>query len=276
MYQVLTGRRLLSSLTILVLTGFLLLGNARRVIHTLAPPRELPIYSVETTSKTAALGINCAWDDSDIDRLLELLDQRSVKATFFIVGDWCDKYPEAVKKLANAGHELGSHSDTHPDMTKLSKEQIIAQLENSKQKIEAVSGQTLRLFRPPSGAYNNLVVTTARELGWEVVQWSNDSIDWKTPPVEEMVERVCKRAKAGDILLFHVGKANTLAALAQILDRLIGEGYEFVPIGKLLLPAPYELDHTGRQFPKAATQKDTLYNRKTAISESGSAVSSCL
>ena len=243
------SKKALWALGCVLLAVFLLLGAAGAALGAAAQPRELPIYSVETGEKTAALGINCAWDDSDIDRILELLEARGIRATFFVVGDWCDRYPDAVRRIAAAGHELGSHSDTHPDMTKLSREEIAAQLDRSKLKLEAVSGQKVRLFRAPSGAYDNQVVSTARALGWEVVQWSNDSLDWKTPPVEEMVEKGCGRAAPGDIQLWHAGKRNTAAALERVLDRLAGEGYRFVPVGELILPAPYRLDHTGRQFP---------------------------
>lgn len=150
---------------------------AARYLPAAAAERQLPIYSVETSEKAVALGINCAWDDSDIDEILALLDAGGTKATFFIVGDWCDKYPDAVARIADAGHELGSHSDTHPDMTTLSREQIERQLGESRRNIESASGKPVRLFRAPSGAYNNLTVTTARSLGWEVIQWSNDVND---------------------------------------------------------------------------------------------------
>ncbi|MEM1483562.1 polysaccharide deacetylase family protein [Oscillospiraceae bacterium PP1C4] len=247
MYGVYSKKTAIWAILCVLLGLFILMGLARHTIHTAAVPRELPIYSVETDKKLVSLGINCAWDDSDIDRLLQLLEEREVKATFFLVGNWCDKYPEAVKKLAAAGHELGSHSDTHPDMTKLTREQIASQLDASQKKIEALTGKPIYLFRPPSGAYNNLVVSTARQLGWEVIQWSNDSVDWKTPPVEEMVERVLKNAQPGDIMLFHAGKKNTPVALEIILDRLIADGYKFVPVGELIYPVPYTIDHAGRQ-----------------------------
>ena len=247
MYGVFSWKKVVAAFSLLVLAGFGIAGAAGRVVGVSTRPRELPIYSVETTEKAAALGINCAWDDSDIGRLLGLLEERKIRATFFVVGDWCDRYPEAVRRIAAAGHELGSHSNTHPDMTKLSREEVAQQLTRSREKLETVSGQEIRLFRPPSGAYNDLVVVTARELGFEVIQWSNDSIDWKTPPVEEMVERVCGRAQKGDILLFHAGKANTPAALEQILDRLTNEGYQFVTVGDLVYSPPYTIDHTGRQ-----------------------------
>lgn len=174
MFAVYTKKRLLLVLLVTLAAVYCMLGTVKTAVRTNAAPRELPIYSVNTPEKQIALTINCAWDDSDIDRLLRILEDRSIKATFFIVGDWCDKYPDAVRKLAQAGHELGSHSDTHPDMARQTREQITAELNASRQKIEDVSGQKIHLFRPPSGSYNNLVVSTARALGWEVIQWSND------------------------------------------------------------------------------------------------------
>lgn len=247
MFAVYKWKKPLFSIALLFAAVFFLLNTAGEAIQTAAAPRQLPIYSVKTDQKQMSLTINCAWDDSDMDQLLQILKDRNIKATFFIVGDWCKKYPQAVKKLADAGHELASHSDTHPDMTRLSREQIAEELRASKEKIEAVSGQKIRLFRPPSGSYNDAVVSTARSLGWEVIQWSNDSIDWKTPPVEDMVERVLKKAAPGDILLFHAGKKNTPAALEIILDRLLAQGYRFLPVGELIYPEPYTIDHAGKQ-----------------------------
>ncbi len=228
------------------------LGIGSRAVGALAAAqRQLPIYSVETSEKRAAIGINCAWDDSGIDEILALLKERGVKATFFLVGEWCEKYPQAVQKLAQAGHELGSHSQTHRDMTQLNREEIVQELECSAEQIQSLTGREPRLFRPPSGSYNNLVISTARELGWEAIQWDVDSLDWKEPPVEEMVERVCKKCRPGSIFLWHAGKPNTPAALAQSLDQLQAEGYTFCTVGELIYSAPYRLDHTGRQFPGA-------------------------
>lgn len=225
-------------------------GTVGKVAQASALPRPLPIYSVQTDEKKVALGINCAWSDEDIDQLIALLEKKNIKATFFIVGNWSEKYPEAVRKLADAGHELGSHSHTHPDMTKLTREQIMQELVRSREEIEKTARQPIRLFRAPSGAYNDLVVETARNQGWEVIQWSNDSVDWKDPPVQEMVNQVCGRAAPGDIMLFHAGKKNSPQAIEQVIDTLQKEGYQFVTVGELIHQEPYEIDHTGRQSKK--------------------------
>lgn len=148
-----------------------------RPVETASSSRKLPVYSVDIQERKAALGINCAWDDSDLDAILQTLEEKDVKATFFLVGSFCRRYPEAVQKIAAAGHELGSHSNTHPDMTKLGRDEIKKQLDDSRAAIKQACGQEVRLFRPPSGAYNDLVVETARGAGWEVIQWDCEWLD---------------------------------------------------------------------------------------------------
>lgn len=251
MYRVFCWKKILWAIGILLLVWVILTGVAGRVMHTAATTRQLPIYSVETTQKTVALGINCAWDDSDIDRILQTLEQKQVRATFFLVGNWCARYPEAAAKIVAQGHELGSHSNTHPDMTRLSRDEIAAQLDASRQTIEQATGQRVKLFRPPSGAYNDTVVSTARARGWEVIQWDCDTLDWKKPPVDELVRNGCKNLKNGSILLLHAGAVNTADALPELIDAISAQGYSFAPVGELVYAQPYTMDHTGRQH-KAA------------------------
>ena len=114
--------------------------------------RSLPIYSVQTSEKKAAIGINCAWDDRDILPMLSTLQQNGVHATFFLLGEWAQKYPDAARTIARAGQEIGSHSNSHRDMDTLSQEEILQEIHLSCQNIHAACGQTPVLFRPPSGA----------------------------------------------------------------------------------------------------------------------------
>ena len=117
--------------------------------------------------------------------MIQILDQYNVKTTFFVVGEWVDKYPESVKALADAGHEVCNHSDTHPYMTKLSQEQKIQQLQNCNDKIKAITGVSPTLFRPPYGDYNNGVIEATDSIGMFTVQWDVDSLDWKDPTVDK-------------------------------------------------------------------------------------------
>ena len=220
------GRR--ESARMLALIGVILAvlflgGNFFRGVQaTAASKRQLPIYSVEREGKTISLGINCAWDNADIPQLLDILDKAGVKATFFVVGQWCDKYPESVKAIGDAGHEIGNHSDRHKDMTKLDRAGIVEEIENASDKVEKITGTRPKLFRAPSGAYNDLLVETARGLGYEVIQWDCDSIDWKGYTADEICNKVEKKAGPGSITLFHSGakaSGRSLAASHRIPER---------------------------------------------------------
>ena len=210
--------------------------------------RLLPIYSVETPDKKIAVTFNCAWDSEDIPEILSLLEKYEAKATFFILGQWAKDNPDSVKMIAEAGHEIGTHSNTHPDMAKISAEESMAELSRSCEYIEKAGGGYPKLFRAPSGSYSSELIKTASGMGFMTIQWDVDSRDWKDKTAGEMVESVTKNVRKGSIVLFHSGKRNTLEALPQILEILKNGGYEFVKISDLVYTENYTIDHTGRQF----------------------------
>ena len=133
--------------------------------------RLLPIYCVETEKPQVAISFDAAWGADDTDTLLQILEENDVKTTFFMCGYWVDKYPEEVKKIAEAGHDLGNHSATHPHMSQLSKEQIKEELITAGNKIEELTGVKSELFRPPFGEYTNDVISAAEECGYYTIQW---------------------------------------------------------------------------------------------------------
>ena len=228
---------------VLVYSAGQVLQTAGRAVH------KYPIYSVETDKQQVALGINCAWDNTDIPQLIRILDEYNVKATFFVVGDWCDKYPESVRALHDAGHEIGSHSDTHADMTRLDRAGMIREIQDSADKIEAITGERPILFRTPSGAYNATVVEVIEQQGFYPIQWDCDSLDYKNPSASEMQARIFKKLRAGSILLFHSGAKNTPAALPQIIEAIEEHGYRIIPVSELIYQGEYTVDHEGRQHP---------------------------
>ena len=126
-----------------------------------AKKRALPIYSVEREDKTISISFDCAWGVEHTDELLKIMDEQEVKCTFFMVQFWAEKYPEYVQKIAAAGHEIGTHSRTHPKMSELTKEQIVSELKTSCEAIEKITGKKTELFRPPFGDYDDLLVETA-------------------------------------------------------------------------------------------------------------------
>ena len=222
-------------------------GGISKSITAWSPSAKHPIYSVETGDANVALTINCAWGNDDIPELLSILKQYNIKATFFIVGDWCDKFPESVELISAAGHEIGSHSDTHADMTRLNDEDILREIEVSRAKLQKTAGVPVTMFRPPSGAYNDRVVELIRDCGMYPVQWDCDSIDYKNPSPETMRERIIKKIKNGSIMLFHSGADNTPAALPLVIEAVTAKGYTFVSMSKLVHEPPYTVDMQGRQ-----------------------------
>lgn len=215
----------------------------------LASPRSLPLYSVETDQKVAALGINCAWDNADIPQLLEALDRAGVKATFFILGQWAEKYPDSVLSIHAAGHEIASHSYSHTDLTTLSRQQITEEATQGRRVLEALTGQAVTLLRPPSGAYNDTAIDTLRQLDFLPIQWDVDTLDWKGLTPDEMLLRVMSRTQNGSILLLHSGAPHTAEALPQILSALQQDGYQLLPVGQMVYPAGSPIDVQGRQQP---------------------------
>lgn len=139
--------------------------------------KDLPIYCVDKgDEKVISLSFDAAWGNEDTEELINILGKYDVKATFFVVGEWVDKYPESVKALSDAGHEIMNHSDSHPHMTELSAEKKTEQINKCSTKIENITGVRPILFRAPYGDYDNSVVKTVRDCGCYCIQWSVDTL----------------------------------------------------------------------------------------------------
>lgn len=212
--------------------------------------RKLPNYSVGTEEMKVAISFDAAWGNDHTRPILEILDQYGVKTTFFLVKFWAEKFPEDVKEIAARGHEVENHSATHPDMRKLSVEQIREELGSTGTTIESLTGVRPRLFRPPFGAYNNSLIETCEAEGYKVIQWSVDSLDWQNLSAEQIVDRVLSRVEPGSIVLFHNHATFVEDYLPPILEGLQAEGYQVVPIGKLIYWDNYYMDNTGKQILK--------------------------
>ncbi len=210
--------------------------------------RKLPIYCVKTEEKKVAISFDCAWGTDYTDALLDVMKKEDVKCTFFMVEFWTEKYPEFVKKIDANGHEIGTHSATHPHMNKLSKEAVVKELTTSSQAITNITGKKVEVFRPPYGEYNDNLIDTASELGLYSIQWDVDSLDWKNLSAKEIENRVLGRVKNGSIVLFHNNGLHTAEALPNIIATLKNEGYVFVPIGELIYRGDYRISADGTQM----------------------------
>ena len=210
--------------------------------------RELPIYSVEVPGKTASVTFDCAWGADDIPEILSTLKEAGIKATFFIVGQWAEKYPETVRSIAQEGHDIANHSYSHLRMGSVDNSRIVSEIKKCGDLLEELSGEKCELFRAPYGDYNNHVILEARKLGYFTIQWSVDSLDWK-PGISkaEIVRRVKSKITPGSIILFHNDTPHTAKLLPDIISTLKDDGYNFLPVSEMILRENYKIDHEGKQ-----------------------------
>lgn len=213
--------------------------------------RELPIYCVQTDKKQIALSFDAAWGNEDTQKILEILKKHDIKVTFFMTGGWVESYPDDVKSIFEAGHDLGNHSENHKDMPTLSNEQQTEELMKVHNKVKDLTGYEMFLFRPPYGSYNNNLVQNAKKIGYYTIQWDVDSLDWKNYGVDSIIKTVTqhKHLGNGSIILCHNGAQYTAEALDTLITTLKDAGYEFVPISELIIRENYHMDHEGRQIP---------------------------
>ncbi len=210
--------------------------------------RNIPIYSVERGDNKIALTFDCAWNADDIDSILATLAKHNAKATFFMLGTWAQNYPDAVKKIADAGHEIGNHSYNHTDYTTLSREEQLNDMQRADDIIAEITGTAPILFRAPSGSYNDTVVAAAEESGRIYVQWSRDTLDYTdTATKESIIKRGTENTAAGDIILLHNGTKYTAYALDALLTEL-EKSFELVGLTDLLYFSEFTVDAAGRQY----------------------------
>lgn len=200
-------RRLLAAAACLAVAfAMFYIVNHPAVIGAAATTRQLPIYCVQKDYKVLSISFDAAWGNEDTQQLIDILAKYDVKATFFVVGEWVDKYPESVKALADAGHEVMSHSNTHAHFNSLSSEEIVADLNACNDKIEAVTGVRPTLFRCPYGEYDDHVINAVRSMGIEPIQWDVEPLEtgsshWGAEGTEVMPSSVILpyRRKTGEL-----------------------------------------------------------------------------
>ena len=246
-FKTVSGRKIMGVMSILLAIVMMFGLIAGKYVSSASTQRKLPIYSVQTDEKKIAITFDAAWTNQDTEELIKILKKHAAKATFFIVGDWAERFPESVKAFHNAGHTIANHSDTHKAFSKCSREEIQNEIINCNKKLETITGDKVTLLRAPSGDYTDQSMEVAKALEMETIQWNVDSLDYTGLSVDEIVQRVLSRIENGSIVLFHNGVENTAEALDKILTELEKQGYSFVSVNDLIYKDNYYLDHTGKQ-----------------------------
>ena len=211
--------------------------------------RKVPIYCVDKDEKQVAISFDAAWGADKTQNIIDVLNEFDAGATFFLVGFWVDEHPDMVKAIDENGFEIGTHSNTHPDMAKLSSSTMKNELETSMSKIKAITGKEIKLFRAPFGSYNNTLIETAESFGLKTIQWDVDSLDWKGLSASEITSRVISKVRNGSIILMHNNADNVVDALRLTLSRLKVAGYKVTSISDLVYE-DYSVDRNGVQHKK--------------------------
>jgi peptidoglycan/xylan/chitin deacetylase (PgdA/CDA1 family) len=251
---VFNARRFLKYLLIMaaaafVITAFSLTGM--NVLGVFSDQREIPIYSVDVPDKAASITFDCAWGSDDIPGILASLKEADVRATFFIVGQWAEKYPDKVRMIAKDGHDIANHSYSHLRMGGMDRTKATGELKDCRNLLERLSGTKCELFRAPYGEYSDTLITEARQQGLYTIQWDVDSLDWR-PGIsqDEIINRINTKVNNGSIILFHNDTPHTAQILPSILSVLRNKGYSLLPVSKMIMRDNYYIDFEGRQKQK--------------------------
>lgn len=231
-------RKSLRMFCAIIMVG-LLTGVAEKVatddIHT--------ISKVPTTHKVVALTIDDGPHSRVTPEILAILKEKQVKATFFVLGVNVEHSPGILAQEVADGHEIGTHTYSHPSLAKLSPQKVAEEFDKAEDVILPIAPKPV-LFRPPGGLYNSQILAVARERGYSVILWSVDPQDWSCPPKEKMIDEVLNSVKPGSIVLLHDGQypLPTPKALGAIIDGLRERGYTFVTVSEML--DHYEVRHS--------------------------------
>jgi len=226
------------TLLVIVLVASVFIRDAITAATIRAKPHA--IYKVKTEEKIAALTFDISWGTKVPGPVMDTLKKYNVKSTFFLSGPWASKYPEYPKRLVQEGHEIASHGNNHIDLDRESKEKVREEISTAHDAIKQVTGVSPTLIRTPNGAWNDMVLSEADELGYKVIQWSTDSLDWQKPGVDAIVNRVLDKAHPGAIILMHASDTclQTPEALPRVIEGLKERGYTLVTVSDLLKKGP--------------------------------------
>lgn len=238
----------LACLICIIILCFCLFSFKVSAVFLQAKEKRLPIYRVLTDEKVVALSFDATYGTEYTEKIIEILKKYNFDATFFLVGFWMDKNPEITKMIAENGFEIGTHSNVHAHMSKLSYEQSLNDLKLSVDKIKKYTGRDTTIFRAPFGEYNNTLLNAAEALNLKTIQWDVDSLDWKNISTAEIIQRVTSKVKEGSIVLFHNGAEHVLEYLPPILENLTQRGYKGVCIGSIIYQDDYYINNAGEQI----------------------------
>ncbi len=189
------------------------------------------IYNGNRSNPNVSLMFNVYENTEVVNGIMQELDKRGLKATFFVGGCWADDNEEMLKLLVQNGHEIANHGYFHKDHKKLSYEQNYQEIRLTAEIVKSLCGVQTTLFAPPSGSFGDNTLTASKNLGYRVIMWSRDTIDWRDKDVDLIVKRATEKTTNGDLILMHP-KPQSLQALPRILDALEKKGLKQVKVSQ--------------------------------------------
>jgi len=214
--------------------------NPDKLVYKQIPPEvhlsDLPpmaIYKGHPEKPMVSFIINVAWGNEYLSSMLATLKKHNVSASFFLEGRWVKNNPGMAKMIAEAGHEIGNHSFTHPNMKQLSAPEINEEIKKTNDVIEAVTGVHTKWFAPPSGSYKDEVVNIAAAHKLGTVMWSVDTIDWQKPSPEKLISRVMGKVHNGALILMHPTES-TSTSLEQLILQIKNKDLQIGTVSDML------------------------------------------
>jgi polysaccharide deacetylase family sporulation protein PdaB len=238
-FYVLNAKKLKRTLIIVVACFFAagIIYAERENLTVFSQNEPAAVYSVQTDKKVIALTFDISWGEVQPEPILKILQDKGIKkSTFFLSSPWTKSHPQIVDKIVKSGFEIGSHGHKHVNYSSLDEKDIRTQIQTAHAILTEVTGKSPSLIRLPNGDFDKRVLRVANDLGYKVIQWDTDSMDWKATSAKDIVSQVTSQAHAGDIVLMHASDSAKYnqEALPQIIDELKNQGYEFVTVSELM------------------------------------------
>lgn len=208
-----------------------LVGFSNEVSQVFSTSKLKAYYSGNTSKNYVSLMINVYWGTEYLEGMLDILKRYNVCVTFFVGGLWASENETLLKRFIDDGHEIGNHGYYHKDHDKIGAERNEEEIYITHQLIFSLTGYTMNLFAPPSGAFNNVTLEVADKLGYKTIMWSKDTIDWRDKDATLIYNRATANAKNGDLILMHP-TADTLEALEGIITFYNSNQFELVTVSK--------------------------------------------
>lgn len=215
----------------LVVLAVLAFSLSSEVINTNAGKND-PIYKGSSANKVSLM-VNVYWGTEYLDPMLKIFEENGVHTTFFVGGMWVAENNDMLKKIYDAGHEIGNHGYYHKDHKKLNAERNHEEMNVTHLLVKDVLGIDMKLFAPPSGSFSKTTISEAEKMGYETIMWTHDTIDWRDHDAEKIYSRATKKLAGGDLVLMHP-TADTVKALDRILKEVAAKGLTVAPVSKVI------------------------------------------